>query len=182
MPMLEQVLAAAGVGWRDLDALAVGIGPGNFTGIRVSVAAARGLALALGIPALGVSGFELARGPDIEAAGPELVSLPAPQERANVQPFRAGKPDGEPRTIDPAAAPDDLARPGLRVLGHRAGEIAAALGAGVGEPVPGGLAARLVRIAARRWPETGPRPAPFYVRPADAAPMREAAPVLLDDA
>lgn len=48
MPMLEQVLAEAGAGWGDLAALGVGIGPGNFTGVRISVSAARGLALGLG--------------------------------------------------------------------------------------------------------------------------------------
>src|SRR5690606_26481369 len=58
MPLLEEMLAEAGAGWGDLAALGVGVGPGNFTGIRISVAAARGLALGLGIPAHGVSIFE----------------------------------------------------------------------------------------------------------------------------
>ena len=44
----------AGVAWRDLSAIGVGTGPGNFTGIRISVAAARGLALSLGVPAVGL--------------------------------------------------------------------------------------------------------------------------------
>ena len=47
-PLLEELLAEGGVTWRDLTALGVGTGPGNFTGIRISVAAARGLALSLG--------------------------------------------------------------------------------------------------------------------------------------
>ncbi|MFP4451570.1 MAG: tRNA (adenosine(37)-N6)-threonylcarbamoyltransferase complex dimerization subunit type 1 TsaB, partial [Rhodosalinus sp.] len=59
MPMLEEMLAEAGVGWSDLDVLGVGTGPGNFTGLRIAVAAARGLALALDVPAVGVSGFEV---------------------------------------------------------------------------------------------------------------------------
>ncbi|MGB4829442.1 MAG: tRNA (adenosine(37)-N6)-threonylcarbamoyltransferase complex dimerization subunit type 1 TsaB, partial [Paracoccaceae bacterium] len=56
--MLQELLAEGGIGWRDLDALGVGTGPGNFTGVRISVAAARGFALALGIPALGVTRLE----------------------------------------------------------------------------------------------------------------------------
>ena len=58
MPLLEDVLAEGGVRWRDMAALAVLTGPGNFTGIRISVAAARGLAMALGVPAIGVTAFE----------------------------------------------------------------------------------------------------------------------------
>jgi tRNA threonylcarbamoyl adenosine modification protein YeaZ len=58
IPLLEEVLAEAGLGWRDLKAIAVGTGPGNFTGVRIAVAAARGLALGLGIPAVGVTRLE----------------------------------------------------------------------------------------------------------------------------
>lgn len=58
IPMLEELLAGAGKRWQDLDLIAVGTGPGNFTGVRISVSAARGLALSLGIPAVGVSVFE----------------------------------------------------------------------------------------------------------------------------
>ena len=50
LPMIEALLAEAGVGWGDLDGIGVCTGPGNFTGLRVAVAAARGLALALAHP------------------------------------------------------------------------------------------------------------------------------------
>ena len=62
LPMLEEMLAEAGADWRDLDGIGVVTGPGNFTGVRLAVAAARGLALALGIPAVGVSVFEALAG------------------------------------------------------------------------------------------------------------------------
>jgi tRNA threonylcarbamoyladenosine biosynthesis protein TsaB len=52
---VDALLRDAGVQPRDLDALAVGIGPGSFTGVRMGLAAARALALSLGIPAAGVS-------------------------------------------------------------------------------------------------------------------------------
>jgi tRNA threonylcarbamoyl adenosine modification protein YeaZ len=52
---VDALLRQAGAHTRDLDALAVGIGPGSFTGVRVGLATARGLALALDIPVAGVS-------------------------------------------------------------------------------------------------------------------------------
>jgi tRNA threonylcarbamoyladenosine biosynthesis protein TsaB len=51
----DELLRGAGLGPGDLDALVVGTGPGSFTGIRIGLASARGLALALGIPVAGVS-------------------------------------------------------------------------------------------------------------------------------
>jgi tRNA threonylcarbamoyl adenosine modification protein YeaZ len=52
---VDALLRQAGVGPRDVSALALGVGPGSFTGIRIGLAAARGLALALDVPAAGVS-------------------------------------------------------------------------------------------------------------------------------
>lgn len=57
-PMLEDFLESRHISWSDLAAVGVGTGPGNFTGTRIAVSATRGLALALGIPAIGTSRFE----------------------------------------------------------------------------------------------------------------------------
>ena len=52
---VDALLRQAGAHPKDVGALAVGVGPGSFTGIRIGLAAARGLGLALGVPAAGVS-------------------------------------------------------------------------------------------------------------------------------
>ncbi|SDJ89836.1 tRNA (adenosine(37)-N6)-threonylcarbamoyltransferase complex dimerization subunit type 1 TsaB [Aliiruegeria lutimaris] len=181
MPLLEETLAGRDLGWSDLDALAVGIGPGNFTGIRISVSAARGLALALGIPAVGVSNFEImAHG---NTARTLLVSLPAPREQVYLQLFRDGRPAGKPRLAALSDLPPDLGiSSGTTVTGHLAKEIAAQTG-GIAMPaaledIPG----RIARIARNRLEEHGApteRPAPLYVRTADAAPPSDPPPVIL---
>src|SRR5438046_107834 len=57
-PMIEEMMRGAGVRFTDLMRIAVVVGPGSFTGVRVGVAFARGLALALDIPAAGITSLE----------------------------------------------------------------------------------------------------------------------------
>lgn len=60
MPMAEDLLKNAGLALRDIDLVAVTHGPGSFTGLRIGLAAAQGLAWGAGLPCLGVSSLEAA--------------------------------------------------------------------------------------------------------------------------
>ena len=60
LPLLTEVMGEAGCAWHDLDLVVTSIGPGNFTGLRVGIATARALSLALERPVLGIGTLELA--------------------------------------------------------------------------------------------------------------------------
>jgi tRNA threonylcarbamoyl adenosine modification protein YeaZ len=172
LPLLEELLAEAGQGWQDLTALAVGEGPGNFTGIRIAVAAARGLALGLKVPAIGVSTFE-ALGTGL--AEPVLASVAAPRGAVYLQ-----APGGTPLgPLLPEELPADLRDSGLAVVGAES-EALARLTGGCALPPHWPLAEAIARAAAARLGGDAPLPRPLYLRPADAAPPRDAPPVLLD--
>ena len=172
--LLEELLAAAGAQWRDLCRIGVGIGPGNFTGTRISVAAARGLALSLGIPAIGVSSLEaLAIGLD----GPVLCSVDARADQVYLQLFNNGRAEA-PFQAGLDAIPSQVLPRGGIVIGHEADAIAQRLGAVTGTQ-PVARAPAIAMIASSRSVDPALRPAPLYLRPADAAPARDLAPRLL---
>lgn len=173
MPLLDEVLAAGGIGWRDLAAMAVGVGPGNFTGVRIAVSAARGLALALRVPAIGVTRFEaLAHG----LPRPLAVAEDARRGEVYLQGLDAAGV-AETARILPLAEAARLA--GARPLvGSAAGALAAISGAAELAPVCP-LAEAQARVALTRLGRDEARPAPFYLRAADAAPSSDPGPVIL---
>jgi len=74
VPMIEEVLSEAQLQAGDLDLIAVTVGPGAFTGLRIAIATALGLSLASGVTAAGISTMEaLAYGARVENAGPGPV-------------------------------------------------------------------------------------------------------------
>jgi tRNA threonylcarbamoyladenosine biosynthesis protein TsaB len=162
MPMLEEVLAEGGIGWADLKALAVGTGPGNFTGVRIAVAAARGLALGLGIPAVGVTRLEALA---YDLPRPLRVLEDARRGEVYVQDYSDDGPGqawiARIEAIEPAAC----------MTGGAAGPHA------LRPAMP--IAEAIARIGAVRAATPQPRPAPFYLRGADAAPPSDPPPEAL---
>jgi len=173
-PMLEELLSGAGVTWPDLTGIGVGVGPGNFTGIRISVASARGLALSLEIPAIGVSIFEAL---GLGLPRPIVASVDARGGRFYLQTF-ANSGAHDPLIADADALPADKFSENQSIVGYGSEEIAARTGAKACQPqYP--VAVAIAMIAAARDAANAPRPAPLYVRAPDAAPPRQRAPVIL---
>jgi tRNA threonylcarbamoyladenosine biosynthesis protein TsaB len=97
LPWCDELLAEAGVAKRALDAIAVGRGPGAFTGVRLAVALAQGMALALGIPVIPVSTLAtLAAGAARDGASddPILAAIDARMGEVYLGLFRGGGTDG----------------------------------------------------------------------------------------
>lgn len=164
-PILENLLDQAGVAWSDMTALGVGVGPGNFTGIRISVSAARGLALSLGIPAVGVSMFDVLGYGQTCAV---YASVKAPRDQMYLHMGQGHAP--QLVDFDANGLPAD-ATDALTVIGFRADDIAAACGGRTAaHALP--LAESIARIAATRYTTSTQRPTPLYIKPADAAPSK----------
>lgn len=155
VPLIQTLLAETQTSLHKIGRIGVGLGPGNFTGIRISISLARGLGLSLGCPVIGVDSFEAS----IEEETKEtLIAIPATRDQ-----FYTRSSANLLATPQMSDAPT-LATSPIPVL-YR--------------PKPDLLVANIARIAARRDVKTVMPPAPLYVKPADAAPRRDPGPKIL---
>jgi tRNA threonylcarbamoyladenosine biosynthesis protein TsaB len=178
MPMVAEVAAEAGVSLLQMQAFAVTAGPGAFTGLRIGLAAARGLALAAGRPCFAVTTLEAiaAQVSDDERAGRSLLVV---LETGRGDYYAAVRRPNQPHLSAPAIVGDDDVAGVLRadgpvlVAGDGAEPVAAVLaGRGIVAAVAASAryphAAAAARLAAARWRQ-GERaaapPAPLYLRP-----------------
>ncbi len=159
-PLVDELMRRADMAFDKVDRIAVTVGPGSFTGVRIGLSFARALALALGRPCVGVSTLEALAGEgdglraaavasagEVFLAAYEGAAVRVPPGRYTVEEARVLLPDGA-AIHGPAAA--KFAREGVQVF-----ETAHA------DPVV------LARLAAGRDPDAHP-PAPQYLRAPDA--------------
>jgi tRNA threonylcarbamoyladenosine biosynthesis protein TsaB len=174
--LVRDVMATAGVPYHALDRIGVTVGPGSFTGLRVGLAFAKGLSVALGAPCVGVGSLE-ALAASVPSQGLVAAVVDARRGQMYLQLFRAGAALAAPQalTLDDAEAriaPMAADAP-LTVVGSGASLLA---------PQPGLLVEErrfcdpvaLARLAAAA-PEPIARPEPLYLRAPDAKTIAERA-------
>ena len=182
IPMVMATLADAGEPLSGLDLIAVTVGPGAFTGLRIGLAAAKGFSLAAGIPCLGVTTFDAVAHavPDEERESARLlVILETKREDVYAQAFDAAlRPLTAPEAVTLEALPD-FVRPHVAgrflIAGDAAARAITALGAegsGLRAVADAGVpdARHVAAIAAARFRPGMELPplAPLYLRPPEA--------------
>jgi tRNA threonylcarbamoyladenosine biosynthesis protein TsaB len=178
MPMIARVMEAARLEFSDLDRIAVTTGPGSFTGVRVGIAAARGLALAAGKPAIGLTTLAAFTAPHVAAgfAGTVVPVIDARHGQIYMQVFGpGGRAVIAPRLAALREAVEAVrSRAPVLLTGSAADLVAAEWPAD--EPPPQivpvkapeiGWVARLGAAAQ----EDRAVPKPLYLRPPDARPQ-----------
>lgn len=187
VPLIEELLAEAGLAWADLDLVAAARGPGSFTGVRIGAALIRGFALALGARAVGVEGFHaLAR--QAFSAGlrtPCAAVAFGKPPRLIWRLFELNASGAAPLGEIASGAPAALAATGAAtIFGPAAAHLSARIPASALCADPALIRidpAEIAAIARERAPGAGP-PIPLYNRPPDATPSSEPVPKRLDAA
>jgi tRNA threonylcarbamoyl adenosine modification protein YeaZ len=127
MPMVARVMAKAATKFDKIDRIAVTVGPGSFTGLRVGVSAARGLALAAGRPAVGVATTTAYAAPYLADNDkiPVLIAIDARNDQAYMQAFGEGGRVLLPAQLAPLRTLSALSFGPMRVIGSAARRVAA---------------------------------------------------------
>ena len=167
MAMIDEALAKAGLTLSEVTRVAVTVGPGSFTGIRVGVAAARGLALALGIECVGVSTLAvLANLPAQKPSLMVLAAMNAHREEIYAQTFENGEPCDEPRVL----ALDDFLAQATPDTATVVGSAKALLTDRAAQTEPDHFPIGIVAALGAKAKAQG-KPKPLYLRGPDAKPQ-----------
>ena len=177
MPVIAEVMNLAGVGYSRLDRIAVTTGPGSFTGLRVGLSAARGIALAAGKPAIGVTTLTAYSAPEISEHGrdPVICAIDARHDQVYCQVVSGnGAPLVRPK-LKPIAELLEAARFGTPILVGNAADAVALRWPRDLAPVKVDVAAApdiewVAWVGAALSPEQAPA-RPSYLRAPDARPQ-----------
>jgi tRNA threonylcarbamoyladenosine biosynthesis protein TsaB len=179
--LLAELLAGASWSWSGLDLICLTRGPGSFTGLRIGLAAARGLALARGLPVLGIGTLEaLAAGVEATPATALLALIDARRGQLYTQAFDvAGAAASPPALLTPAALTSILPPAPVGLVGSgTALALAHLTGAGIQAAAAPAWpeAARFGRLACARADQADAArpPEPLYLRAPDARPKASA--------
>ncbi len=178
MPLLKRVMDQAGRGFSAIDRVAVTTGPGSFTGLRVGLAAARGIALAADKPAVGLSTLSVFAAPHMatDDSFPVVAAIDARHGHVYLQVFSAGgRTFSTPRLASLSEAAAAAAETPAFIVGSAAQSVADALTDGAAPPVTVDtrLAPDIAWVARMGAvvPEGQSPPTPQYLRAADAQPQ-----------
>jgi N6-L-threonylcarbamoyladenine synthase len=169
MAILDEALAKAGLGLDAVDRIAVNIGPGSFTGIRVGVAAARGLALSLGVPAIGITTLETMAADALRKTPgqPVLAARDAKRDEIYLQTFdEHGAPTSEAVALSVADAKALAATFEGTITGSAVPLLKGEPASDQPDSFPISLIARLAVAK-----PAGEKPKPLYLRGPDARPQ-----------
>lgn len=177
-PMIDTVMAEAGLAFDALDRIAVSIGPGTFTGARIGIAAARAFSLATGTPIVAYSSLNvMAMSPQIPAVrGRRLaIATDARRDEVYLQFFdrHSSQPAGAPAVVAILDAAEALAGGPTTIAGSGAAalaKVAKASGLDVEAILPGLLPDALDMLFAASEAPIARSVLPIYMRPPDAKP------------
>ncbi len=183
MPLIARVMREAGIAFAALDRIAVTTGPGSFTGLRVGLSAARGIALAAGKPIVGLTTLTAYAAPIVStnSEAPVIAAIDARHDHVYLQVVRG---DGGP-LIAPRLAPIEEALGAARfgaphLVGNAAGLLADRWPADAPppfqiDPQPAPDIAWVAWLGAAVSPGNAPA-RPYYLRAPDAKPARDLRP------
>ncbi len=181
-PRLQEVLDRGNTTLQDIERLAIDVGPGRFTGLRVGLATVRALAFALDVPVVGMSSLAvLAAGVALDNAERSAGPITAVIDARRAEVFQQTFVDGEPITEPQVGTPEDLARTaqGL-VVGDgvdRYSEHYQAVGGLVIAADRNPRAAAMLALAGPATGIPGTEIQPLYLRDPDAKPNIKTRPV-----
>ena len=158
--LLEKVLAESKINLNQITGFGVCTGPGNFTSLRVAIAAIRGLSLACGKPSVGVSAFDTLALDN----GPCLVLIKGRGATFYGQEFLDGNQLSNPKFFTMDSIAKEKFSSDCKVIGYQSNKVCLKIGSRKAIPTTSINLLRLAQISKERIAQNSPRPTPLYIQ------------------